>query len=228
MKNIMKTPFGNPKVQVGEVKEEIGVITYPKEVLEIHHEFFTAADKLVSEANVILENAAKQDITKVSRLEKFGFKQANQVTELKPLIEAAKLSEEQLQLLKDYSMKYPNNKFITEEQVKAICYKYNLVCGVVGRYKGFVPEKNLKQIEDFKLRKEDELDKIVVFLPESGKIENLDWTKVTDKNKVGYLINTYLVEYGYSYISSGHSPYSTYPEYTRIVNRYNWKDKGFL
>lgn len=130
---------------------------YSKEVLEIHHEFETAADKLLEEANIVLEQAKKADITKVSRLEALGFKQANQVTELKPLLKQAELSKEQIELINYYKQNYPFNKFITEEQVKTICYKYNLVCGDVTRYKGFVPEKNLRQIEKFKVKNADNI-----------------------------------------------------------------------
>jgi len=65
------------------------------------------------------------------------------------------LSQEQVQLLSYYQANYPLNKFITEEQVKTICHKYNLVCGDVSRFKGFVPEKNLREIESFKLQEKD-------------------------------------------------------------------------
>lgn len=128
---------------------------YPKEILEIHNEFHTAADKLVLEAKQIISEAASKNVSKVNRLESLGFKQAAQVTELKPLQQKAELSKEQLESLAYYQLNYPNNKFITKEQVKIICHKYNLVCGDVNRFKGFVPEKNLKDIEAFKLKDED-------------------------------------------------------------------------
>ncbi len=122
---------------------------YPKEVQEIHQEFNCAADQLVLEANKIIAEASTKNVDKVTRLESLGFKQAVQVTELKPLMEKAVLSNEQLDLLAYYKREYPLNKFITEEQVMTICHKYSLVCGDISRFRGFVPEKNLKQIEDF-------------------------------------------------------------------------------
>jgi hypothetical protein len=128
------------------------VSTYPKEVLEIHNQFETAADRLLIEANSIINEAATKNVDKIERLEKLGFKQASQVTELKPLLQKATLSKELLELLSYYSVNYPNNKFITEEQVKTICHKYNLVCGDVTRFKGFVPNDKLEQIESFKLK----------------------------------------------------------------------------
>lgn len=160
---------------------------YPKEVLEIHHEFQTAADTLLLEANTIIADAATKDIVKVSRLESLGFKQASQVTELKPLIQKAELSKEQVELLKYYSFNYPNNKFITEEQVKTICHKYNLVCGEVSRFKGFVPEKNLKEIESFKLKREDK----AWFYSYGGDIDSID----NLMRKYGHNLNYYMNEY---------------------------------
>lgn len=55
-----------------------------------------------------------------------------------------------------FSFKYPNYKFITEESVKKICEKYNLVYGAIDKYVGTVPDKNLKHIEDFKVLEDDE------------------------------------------------------------------------
>lgn len=208
------------------INETTNSKSYPKEVLAIHNEFETAADKLLEEANKTLEQAAKADVNKVSRLESLGFKQANQVTELRPLIQQAQLSKEQIELLNYYKQNYPLNKFITEEQVKAICYKYNLVCGPVNRFKGFVPEKNLKQIESFKLKKDDELDDLVVFIEKTGKIENLNWSKVIHKEEILFKIN-YVKKSDYCYISSSVSPHTTYPDYTKLVNKKTYTDRNF-
>jgi hypothetical protein len=147
--------FKKEKPQLKEVSVLDNPKNYPLEVLQIHKEFDTAADRLLEEANSIIEKANQKNLKKVNRLEKLGFNQVKEVEELKPLIKKAELSKEQVELLKHYSFAYPNNKFITEEQVKEICFKYNLVCGEVGRFKGFVPEKNLQEIERFRLRKEN-------------------------------------------------------------------------
>jgi len=145
----------NQEAIIKDMPKSISKALYPKEVMEIHHEFETAADKLLLEATSIIAEAATKDTSKVNRLEALGFKQAGQVTELRPLLQKAELSKEQVELVNYYKREYPFNKFITEEQVKAICYKYNLVCGDVDRFKGFVPEKNLRQIEKFSLKCND-------------------------------------------------------------------------
>lgn len=141
---------------------------YPTEVLMIHNEFDTAADKLLEEANGILKKAEKADAVKVSRLESLGFKQASQIAEIKPLLQQAELSKEQIELVSYYKRNYPFNKFITENQVKTICHKYNLVCGDVSRFKGFVPEKNLKQIESFKIKDQD-LNTLILTCKNTGE-----------------------------------------------------------
>lgn len=184
-----------------EVKESVintihNPNNYPKEVLEIHHEFSIAAERLLIEAKSAIDKAATKDVEKVERLEKLGFKQANQVSELKPIIKKAEVSKEQIELLKYYQFNYPNNKFITEEQVKAICYKWNLVCGDVDRYKGFVPEKNLVEIEKFSLK---DTDKNI--MPVYDRNDNI----------VGYVApSDFTEEYNYNYCKTHGSMYVSF------------------
>lgn len=142
----------NKEAIIADMPKSVSKALYPKEVLEIHNEFETAADKLLLEANSIITEAASKNVTKVNRLQALGFKQVKEVEELTPLLKQAELSKEQVELVAYYKREYPFNKFITEEQVKHICHRYNLVCGDVSRFTGFVPEKNLKEIEDFKLK----------------------------------------------------------------------------
>ncbi len=139
------------KTEIVESKKK----TYPKEVLEIHHEFEIASDKLVESALQIINTAPKVNESKLDRLKKFGFNQSREVEEAKPILESTTLSKEQIELAKYYQQHYPFNKFITEPQVKEICHKYNLVCGDVSRFKGFVPEEKLIEIESFVLKEND-------------------------------------------------------------------------
>lgn len=141
---------------------------YPPEVEQIHMEFFTAADLLVEEAKSVLKQAESLNAQKVKRLISLGFKNAKQVQEVEPVMKKAELGEEQIKLIRYYQHNYPLNKFITEEQVKQICYKYNLVCGDVSRYKGFVPEKNLREIERFKLKDQEASTMIIEAYAPSG------------------------------------------------------------
>lgn len=135
------------------IVQEVG--KYSPEIEAIHREFFTASDKLLEEAQGILAEAAKVNTSKIDRLKALGFGRSREVAEKEPVLQRATLTQEQVELVKYYAREYPLNKFITEEQVKGICQRWGLVCGEVGIYKGFIPEKNLREIERFKLKEQD-------------------------------------------------------------------------
>jgi hypothetical protein len=128
---------------------------YPAIVHEIHKEFLTAGDSIIEEANSILSECEAKSICKGKRLAALGF---NKVPEAVNAIETENkiiTTKEVADLVRYYQINYPNNKFITEPQVKSICEKYGLLCGDISMYKGFVPERNLNQIELFKLKGAD-------------------------------------------------------------------------
>ena len=99
---------------------------YPKIVEKIHNEFFQA----------------ETTTEKAVRLVKCGFENVKEVDSYN---EKAAY----------YSMAYPFNKFITTKQVKKICDKYDLFLGEIKLFNGFVPDKNLKEIENFRLKLRD-------------------------------------------------------------------------
>lgn len=147
--------------------EIINTNNYPKEVLEIHHEFENASKKLIKEAQKIINDKLSPSLDNKNKLLKqAGFINVPEFINVKNILEEQKLNKELINLINYYSVNYPFNKFITEEQVKEICHKYNLVCGDVERFKGFVPEKNLKEIINFKLK---DKDKILIGITKSGK-----------------------------------------------------------
>jgi hypothetical protein len=121
--------------------------TSSKEVIEqIHREFYTAGEKLLAEANEILKT--KVD-TKAERLESLGFRLAKGVREAKEMLLHRKMKKDIADRILYYQGRYPNNKFITHDAVHTICEKYGLVCAPVERFTGFVPEKNLLEVEKF-------------------------------------------------------------------------------
>lgn len=72
---------------------EVAVLDLPKiknkyssEIEEIHHEFDVASDKLLSEAKAIIVGIGEINVDKMTRLEKLGFKQSSEVTNLKPQV----------------------------------------------------------------------------------------------------------------------------------------------
>jgi hypothetical protein len=125
---------------------------YPEEIQRIHHEFDTAADKGLAEAQAILKSAEGVSLEKGKRLLALGFKQSREATQALDTTEKVDTAKEIADIIMYFKKEYPFNKFIAEKDVQTICNKYGLVCGPIGSYKGFVPEKNLKQIEAFNLK----------------------------------------------------------------------------
>lgn len=122
---------------------------YPKEVEEIHHAFDTAAEKLLEEAKAVIDQSSDLNLEKITRLSALGFTQVKEVVQGQAKLNDVKFSKEQIELVEKYKKQYPQNKFITENQVIEICNKYGLVTAGTSCYKGFVPEKNLQDIEKF-------------------------------------------------------------------------------
>ena len=126
---------------------------YPAIVEEIHNEFYTAGDNILGEAKSLLAQLETQDIAKGKRLAAIGFGKTREAVAAIETENKLATTKEIAELVMYYKVNYPNNKFITEEQVKAICEKYGLVCGNTSAYKGFVPENKLALIEKFSLKK---------------------------------------------------------------------------
>lgn len=132
---------------------------------EIHESFYTEVDNLLADAKILnsLDTDKNEIIEKCERLKSLGFKNTIEIKEAEDeLNRLEKLSSENqskktlTEAINYFSFKYPNYKFITEDSVKKICAKYNLIYGEIGRYIGSVPDKNLKHIEDFKIDQNDE------------------------------------------------------------------------
>ncbi len=132
---------------------------------EIHETFYTEVDFLLSSAKISNSlDTDKQDlIDKCNRLKAIGFNNTKEVKEAE--IEIDRLNklqtenEEKIELIEAinyFSFKYPNYKFITEDSIKKICAKYNLIYGEISNYIGTVPDKNIKDMENFKIDPNDE------------------------------------------------------------------------
>lgn len=144
--------FKKPERSVNEIIEEI------------HNTFDTEVDRLLADAKISrsLDTDKQHLIDKRNRLKRLGFENTKEILEADKEIERlnalAKENESKRNLIdaiEYFSVKYMNYKFITEESVLKICQKYNLIYGTIDRYIGTVPDKNLKHIEDFKIKKED-------------------------------------------------------------------------
>lgn len=104
-------------------------------VEQIHREFYTASEKIV---NFVVPEKAKI-------LHQLGFTASEDAKDFDPAREALR------DLVLGYQYHYPNNKFITDDEVHRICKKYNLICGPVSAYTGKVPDSKVKDIASFNL-----------------------------------------------------------------------------
>lgn len=141
-----------------QTEKEVAVIEskrYDDVIEQIHSEFDTAHLALLEQAKKIIAGSdVKTD--KAERLLKVGFGKATDVRETEHEVKIKSLAEQTSRVVNYYSMKYPLYKFITPDQAMTIAEKYNLVLGNVSDFIGFVPDKNLREIEKFKC---DEADK---------------------------------------------------------------------
>jgi len=159
--------FTKSKKQYETLKRDVSLMSKSNNQIieEIHASFYSEVDLLLAEAKVSKStDTTKQNlIEKAERLTKLGFSQTKECIEAKN--EIARINSLQAEnnaksyliaAINHFSFKYPNYKFITEDSVKKICAKYNLIYSEISRYTGTVPDKNLKHIEDFKINERDE------------------------------------------------------------------------
>lgn len=150
---------------VAEPKADLRNKSVNEIIEEIHHSFYSEVDKLLASAKIAnsLDTDQHDLIEKCNRLKSLGFTNTKEVKEAEAEILRLSILQKDNEAKKNlieainyFSFKYPNYKFITEESVKKICHKYNLIYGAIDKYIGTVPDKNLKQMEDFKVLENDE------------------------------------------------------------------------
>lgn len=131
----------------------------------IHKDFDTEVDRLLEYAKVQkpLQSIPEQLKKNVEGLRKAGFTSSKVVRDFE-VEEEKRLSikkeneekQELIEVINYFSFKYPNYKFITEEGIKRICEKYGLVYASVDKYIGYIPQRNIDHILNFKIKEEDE------------------------------------------------------------------------
>jgi len=122
----------------------------------IHNEVYSAHDLLLKEAELILQTPIDEEKNKdYQKLIKLGFNNEKNIKEHKQEVQKIEQSKKTKQTIDYYSFKYPFNKFINEDSVVKICDKYGLLLTNVDRFIGSIPEKNQKEIINFKVDKTD-------------------------------------------------------------------------
>lgn len=215
--------YVNPK-KVLQKKQSVNEI-----IEEIHNTFDTEVDRLLAEANISrsLDTDKQALIDKCRRLRMLGFKNTKEIVEaeaeinrLNALKEENKSKQELIRAIEYFSVKYMNYKFITEESVLKICQKYNLIYGTIDRYIGTVPDKNLKHMEDFKIKQEDAcyIERISSFHSSRNRTSNVDFKTVNSYN------DTYNPGIRYSYVSESRSFIKSPMEIAAPLKDFNTKD----
>ena len=136
-----------PKTGKTEKKRKVVDVT----VAEIHEEFDSAVDRIIEEANKILEKEVADEKEVYLGLEQLGFNNASDVKAVKQDIENHTLAEGILAFARLYAEKYPDYKFIDDSELNRIRRKYGLVQGQPEQYKGQIPKDNAKALIDCRI-----------------------------------------------------------------------------
>ena len=160
MKTLLNLIKSKAKVISQPQPDYIKGLTEQQIVEQIHNEFFTEVDRLLEYCGIQKSMTTEEEIAvdKSNRLSDLGFYNSLAHEKAEPVRQALAedLGKNQLkEAIEYFSNKYPQYKFITEDSVKKICDKYNLYYGKVSKYIGDVPEKNLIEIENFKVDDKD-------------------------------------------------------------------------
>lgn len=107
------------------------------------------AQKIVDDAYFATEREA-MDVILVT-----GFTNAKGYIARKSELDRKEKARELSGLIAEYGQIYPMNKFITEETIKMICEKYNLYFTEAKKFIGEIPDRCLKEIMAFKVRRKD-------------------------------------------------------------------------
>ena len=121
----------------------------------IHKRFDIAGERLLAQAKRIIANSKEPNTDKIERLKKLGFGATKPIKEMEERKKAVTDAHETIEAVEYYRTYYPSYKFISLKQIESISKKYWLLYGDSKNYLGDIPNKNLAEIEAFKLREED-------------------------------------------------------------------------
>jgi hypothetical protein len=183
-----------PEVTVAPVKRKPGEKVYIPEVQVIHDEFNSEVDRLLAKAKIDREGSDDLDqrVSKLSELSSLGFTNTKGKEETERDVENVIEAKMLTKAIEYFSFTYPQYKFITEDSVKKICKKYSLIYASVGRYIGEVPDYNIKQMQEFKVKDEDKVYVLRQWIRQMGQAETfmshdgyLNFNKTPDSNRIG-------------------------------------------
>lgn len=122
-------------------------MTYSEDILAIHNDFDIASEKLVENANKILQEAYNK--RKANILSEIGFTTTPEYKKYLAKQKEQEKASKTIEAINSLKKKFPFNKCIDNDTVTAICKKYNLVFGESTLFSGFIPDKNATEINNF-------------------------------------------------------------------------------
>lgn len=126
-------------------------------VEEIHNAFNSDLDRILNEYNFRLESEQtfKSIIEKAQVMREVGFINAKTSIISKEEEDKITKAKDDFKALQYFQNKYPLYKFITRESIHILCKKYDLYFARAEKYIDDIPDKNLKEIQNFKISKLD-------------------------------------------------------------------------
>ena len=123
------------------------------DVAVIHKDFRSVADRLLEEAKEIISGAKPDDRAK--RYKNLGFGGIARVKQHDAAQEKKVEREKLMNLINDYKVRYPLCQFLDSDSLDELCEKYGLVYAPAEYFNQEIPEENLRELEAFKLDKQD-------------------------------------------------------------------------
>ena len=206
---------------------------YKPGIQEIHHHVDMSSEKALAEAMAILESNTSKAVEKGERLIRFGFHSTKESIEYREYHESIKAAKKRKELIRLYSEKFPTHKFILEDQANIVLEKYNLYIGGVDLFNGFVPQRNLQEIEKFV----SYYDLNEYFVSSNGAYSN--WLPITkDEYEKGVRTNPdrYCTYSNTLYIMAPENQFTYRPGQARKQGRHiiddpivlHWVDGGYI
>lgn len=131
-------------------------------IKELHNEFDSAPERLLKEALAIISQNEKIKVgvessleDKAKRLKRLGFNSTDVVLKLNEIKNRNEQKDQVIQeetekakIFEFYNKRFPECKFLPEDEFNRICHKYGLVYAPVEHYTQTVPDENLEEIEN--------------------------------------------------------------------------------
>lgn len=162
-------------------------------VQEIHNTFYSSMEDILEACKIgkPIEDINSQLKDKLKNLKDLGFTNTQEVLDIEGKIKEnqekitynAKLAQKKKDI-EDLSQIYPHYKFIDKETLNKICNKYGLVYTHVKFFKGIVPDKNLKDLLNFKIKDEH---RVYIRLEYASERDTSPYTSLTFTTRPTYI-----------------------------------------